>query len=421
MSEFIYTEKKSQQYHGPISSTDFNKRIEQNYADLLYLYNKYGVLDKKISEIIERVIKENLFLSAAIQDILDRIRAIESNNTNQISLYSKSQIDYTPFIGTQYAVTASEALDYNEYYNQLTLPKVTGSSYSKIKFINAQHGQVIPDFLETRIDNSLAGGDGTGAVIDTTPVQNAFLDQPDKIWRRNVILNEPNPFGVSMYLYIKIPSGSIGSNLSNCIRLSPYPANGVDIVKVEYSTKTNPTLSDADSYRPVNPGYYDGQYDAVGKVAPGGWQTIGLDTIENSGPLNFLFAEAPVTAVRILIRQKNYVIENGKYVYTYGLSNMDVRYEKYLPSGKTFIKFNAPTGKTINEITNVSPKIYNISQSIVSQFSSYKVFYPSGSSYSPGSNSGASATVYIELTLSMPDNKIPPIISDIIVQADYNL
>jgi len=421
VSEFIYTEKKLQQYHGPISSTDFNTRIEQNYSDLVYLYNKYGVLDKKMSEIIERVIKENLFLSAAIQDLLDRVRAIESQNTNQMSLYSKSQIDMTPFVNTSYAIPASLSLEYNEYYNQLTLPVVSGSSYSKIKFINPVHGQVIPDFLETKIDNSLSGGDTTGAVIDTTPVQNALLDQPDKIWRRNVILNSPNPLGVSTYLYLKIPSGSVGSTLSNNIRLTPFPASGVDVVKVEYTTKLNPTMTDKDVYVPVNPGFYDGQYDALGKVAPGGWTTSGSDIIQNAGPLNFLFAEVPITAIRILLRQKNYIVENNQYVYTYGLSNLDVRYEKFLPTGKTFIKFNAPSGKTINEITNVSIKIYNISQSLVSQASSYRVFYPNGSTYTPNSNTGASSSVYIELTLNMLDNKIPLIASDIIVQADYNL
>lgn len=421
MSEFIYTEKKLQQYHGPISSADFNTRIEQNYSDLVYLYNKYGVLDKKMSEIIERVIKENLFLSAAIQDLIDRVRAIESQNTNQMSLYSKSQIDLIPFINTQYSIPASQALEYNEYYNQLTLPSVSGSSYSKIKFINSVHGQVIPDFLETKIDNSLSGGDTTGAVIDTTPVQNALLDQPDKVWRRNVILNSPNPLGVSMYLYVKIPSGSVGSTLSNNIRLTPFPASGVDVVKIEYTTKTNPTMTDKDGYLPINPGYYDGQYDAVGKVAPGGWTTAGSDVIQNSGPLNFLFAEAPVTAIRILLRQKNYIVENNKYVYTYGLSNLDVRYEKFLPVGKTFIKFTAPDGKTINEITNVSVKMYNLSQSLASQASSYRVFYPNGSSYTPNSNTGVSSQVYIELTLNMLDNKIPLVVSDIIVQADYNL
>ncbi len=421
MSEFIYTEKKSQQHHGPISSTDFNTRVEQNYSDLLYLYNKYGILDKKIAEIIERVVKENLFLTSALNDLVDRVRAMESLSTNQMSLYSKSQIDLTPFAGTEYSVGADQLLDYNEYYNQATLPKITGSSFSKIKFISATKGQVIPDFLQTRIDNALSGGDSNGAVIDTTPVQYAFLNQPDKIWRRNVILNEANPLGVSLYLYVRIPSGSMGSSLANCITLVPHPASGVNVVKVEYTTSPNPSLSDKDNYLPVNPGYYDGQYDAIGKVAPGGWSTVGSDTIHNSGPLNFYFAEKNITAVRVLLRQKSYVIENDKYVYTYGLSNMDVRYDKFMPTGKTFIKFTAPDGKTINEILNVSPKIYNVPQSQVSQISSYRVFYPSGGTYGPNSNTGTSSHVYIELTMSMADNKIPPVLSDLIIQADYNL
>ena len=421
MSEFIYTEKKPQQYHGPISSTDFNERVEQNYADLIYLYNKYGVLDNKVAELVERIIKENLYISSYINDLYDRVRSLESKNTNQLSLYSKSQIDLVPFYNTEYAISASSLLDYNEYYNQLSLPRVTGSSYSKIKFINATEGQVIPDFLETKIDNTLAGGDSTGAIIDTTPVQYALLDQPDKVWRRNVILNEANPLGVSLYLYVKIPAGTTGNSLTNCVRLVPYPANGVDIVKVEYTTTPSPTMTDKDVYYPINPGYYDGQYDAVGKVAPGGWSTVGSDTINNSGPMNFLFAEKNVTAIRVLLRQKNYFIENGKYVYTYGLSNLDIRYEKFLPVGKTFVKFNAPSGKTINEILNVSPKIYNVSQSVVPQIFSYRVFYPNGATYSPNSNTGTSNAVYVEVSMSMPDSKIPPILSDLIIEADYNL
>lgn len=421
MSEFIYTQKKPQQYHGPISSSDLNEKYEQHYADLTYLYNKYGVLDKKVNEIIERIIKDNIFLSNAVLDLVDRIRSIESQNTNQLSLFSKSQIDVSPFISTQYAVSTSEALEFIEYYNQLRLPVISGSSHSKIKFVNATKGQVIPDFLDTRIDGNLPGGDGTGALIDTTPVYYAFLNQSDKVWRRNVILNSPNPLGVSMYLYVKVPTTSIGSTLSNHITLSPYPFNGVDVVKVEYTTKANPTLSDADTYIPLNSSsLYDGQYDAVGKVPPGGWATVGSDTVSNSGPLSFYFAEKNITAVRILLRQRNYIVENNKYVYTYGLSDFDIRYEKFLPTGRTFIKFDAPSGKTINEIINVSPKIYNVSESLLSNVFSHRVFYKNGSSYTL-TNPGTSNQVYIEVNLSMLEDKNPPILSDLIIEADYNL
>lgn len=420
MSEFIYTQKKPLQYHGPISSTDFNERIEQNYADLVYLYNKYGVLDKKISETIERVIKENMFLTSALLDLKDRIRNLESVNTNQLSLHSKNQVDISPFVFTSYAISAANALEFNEYYNSLTLPVAAGSSHSKIKFVNAVKGQIIPDFLETRVDSSLPGGDGNGAVIDTTPVMYAFLNQPDKVWRRNVILSEPNPLGVSMYLYIKIPTGSIGNSLTNMINIMPYPANGVDVVKVEYTTSANPTMTDKDGYYSCNPGLYDGEYDALGKVAPGGWSTAGSDTITNAGPLSFHFADKSITAVRILLRQRNYIKENNAFIYTYGLSDIDIRYAKYIPTGRTFIRFNAPAGKTINEVFNVSPKIYNVSPSLLSSVFSYRVFYPSGGTYTL-TNPGTSDHVYVEVTLSMLDDMVPPVLSDLILEADYNL
>lgn len=420
MSEFIYTQKKPIQYHGPISSSDYNERIEQNYADLVYLYNKYSVIDKKVSEIIERIVKENIFLTSAIADLTDRIRVIESINTNQLSIHSKSQIDLSPFVSTSYAISASQALVFNDYYNHITLPEVIGSSHSKIKYVNSLRGQVVPDFLETRIDPNIAGGDGNGALIDTTPVQNAFINQPDKVWRRNVILNEPNPLGVSMYLYIKIPTGAVGNPLANCVSMSPFPSNGIDIVKVEYTTAANPTMSDRDGYYSFNPGYYDGEYDAVGKVAPGGWSTVGSDTIVNSGPHKFYCAEKNITAVRVLLRQRNYVKENSSYIYTYGLSDIDVRYEKFVDTGKTFLRFDAPTGKTINEILNVSPKIYSVPQSLLNDVFSYRIFYPSGSSYVL-TNPNTSSHVYIEVSLSMLENKIPPVLSDLIVEVDYNL
>jgi len=420
MSDFIYTQKKPVQYHGPISSTDFNERIEENYADLVYLYNKYGVLDKKITEIIERIVKENMFLTSALKDLQDRVRNIESINTNQLSIHTKTQIDLSPFVSTSYAIAASGALEFNDYYNHLTLPVASGSSHSKIKFVNSIKGQVIPSFLETRIDTTLAGGDGTGALIDTTPVQYAFLNQPDKVWRRNVILTEPNPLGVSMYLYIKVPVGSIGSSLTNSISLAPYPASGVDVVRIEYTTAANPTMTDKDGYKGLNDGLYDGEYDALGKVPPGGWSTVGADTVVNSGPLKFYFADTPVTAIRVLLRQRNYIKENNAYVYTYGLSDIDVRYDKFVPSGKTFIRFDAPSGNTINEVLNVSPKIYNTSQSLLSSVFGYRVFYPNGGTYSLN-NPGTSSHVYIEVTLNMLEDKVPPVLSDLIVEVDYNL
>jgi hypothetical protein len=48
MSEFIYTKKRTKQYNGPLNSDDHNARIEENYKDLVYLYNKYNIFDQKL-------------------------------------------------------------------------------------------------------------------------------------------------------------------------------------------------------------------------------------------------------------------------------------------------------------------------------------------------------------------------------------
>ena len=415
MSEILNTRKRDYQYNGPVESSDYNARIEENYKDLVYLYNKSSILDNKLSQAFERVIKDQKFLAAAIQDLEDRLRALESN-TNIVSLYSFSQLDYASFVGTSFAVSSTELLSFDPIYNIITLPKVSSSSFSKLKFTSSTAGQVIPDFFKARVDNSFSGVDAAGAVIDTTPIYNAILDSPDKVWKRNIVSSTISTSGAQMMLYIKVPAESAGSAKTNMIKLNPYPTFGVDILSIEYTNKQNPSLTNADGWTPLNKnGYYDGQASAIGKVPPGGWDTVASDAIRNSHPLGFVFAETDITGIRIKFVQRNYFQESGKYIYTYGLSDLDVRYDKYLTSGKTIVKFTPPSGDIISEITNVAPKIYNVPESLVSKAFSYRVIYNNSGVYTT-TNPGTSNSVWIEVTLNMLDDKTPPVLSDLVVE-----
>jgi hypothetical protein len=200
--------------------------------------------------------------------------------------------------------------------------------------------------------------------------------------------------------------------------MNPFPALGVDILAIEYTTNPNPILTETDGWLPINTDrIYDTKPEAIGKVPPGGWTVTGSDAILNAGPVAFYFAELDITAIRFVIRQKNYLIENGKYIYTYGLSDMDIRYDKFLPSGKIIFKFNAPVGQTISEITNVAPKIFNVSESLTSDAFSYRVIYNDGSVYTT-ENPGSSNSVWIEETLTQMPDGTAPVLSDLII--DYN-
>lgn len=418
MSEVLNTKKRDYTYNGPVESSDYNLRLEENYKDLVYLYNKANIVDSKLANAFERVLKDHKFLSNIIVDLSDRIKALESSG-NRLSIYSYSQIDNSSFVNTEFALTGTELLTFDPVYNYVTLPKDVNSSFSKLKFSSPQAGQIIPDFLKTRIDNSFAGVDTSGVVVETTPVYNAILDSPDKVWKRNIISNTSSLAGAQMMLYVRIPGEASGSLKCNSLKLNPFPMFGVDVVSIEYTSKINPSLTASDGWNKFNQyGYYDGDSDAIGKVIPGGWSVSGADAVIGSGPLCFFFAPVDITAVRIKFNQKNYMNELGKYIYTYGLSDMDVRFEKFLPTGRTIIKFTPSNGDLINDVISVTPKIYNVPLSAISSVFNYRVIYQSGGSFTL-SNPGASTSVWIEVTLNQLDDKTPPVLTDLIVDYDW--
>lgn len=416
MADIIRTQKRDYKYNGPVSSSDYNARVQENYDDLVYLYNKASGLDFKLKKAFERVLKDHISLSNALKDIEDRLEALEATE-NRLSIYSFSQMDYTSFVGTSFAISGTELLSFDPHYNIITLPKVSNGSYSKLKFNNSIGGQLVPEFFKSLIDNIYNGVDSSGAVIESSPVYNAVLDDPEKVWSRTIVANSANVSGAQMMLYVRVPSEVAGSVKTNMIKLNPYPAFGSDIYSIEYTSKQNPSLSESDGWQALNSSaLYEDESDAIGKVAPGGWSTLGSDTIYNSGPVAFVFPDKDITAIRIKFHQRNYFVEQNKYIYTYGLSDLDVRYDKYLPTGRTMFKFTPSNGDLINEITNVSPKIFNVPRSLMSQAFSYRVIYESGGLFSL-QNPGSSSSVWIEVTLNKLQDGTPPVLSDLII--DY--
>ena len=91
------------------------------------------------------------------------------------------------------------------------------------------------------MQNNLGGIDSPGAIINTTPVYNAILDDPNKVWSRTVISDSNTQGPAQLMLYFKLPSEFTGSMKTNCVKLNPYPMHSVNIYSIEYTTKENPT------------------------------------------------------------------------------------------------------------------------------------------------------------------------------------
>jgi hypothetical protein len=289
---------------------------------------------------------------------------------------------------------------------------------SKIKFTNTDGTYTIPSSLETLVSPISTTADNSSAVVDTSQPVNAILAKAGKVWERNIITSSLNSAdGAQCYLYIKIPNDLSAVAETNAISFTPFPLKMVDILEIAYSTDVNIALGSVGSQWKVlnDTSIYFNAAGAAGNIAPGAWTG---DEIISSGPKNFYFDPKPVTAFRIKLRQKNAFNESAKFVYSYGLSKLDIRYDKFLDSGKTIIRFDAPSGDTISTVKSLTPQMWNIPEYLVSSCFSYRVIWETSYNSNTYTLSPVpfSKRVWIEVTLNKTPNSGTPSLSGLIMK-----
>lgn len=409
-----YTKRRAAQYRGPSTSDDYNKRIEENYQDLVVLLNNARVADVELDELYRRMVKDNLSLARLLNDLEVRMATIEAA-ANRLTFYSADQIDNDYFIGSTYEVPTDDRCSYDLQHGILTLPEVTASSLSKLLFTNVEGKEIAPPSLEMRVVPNTLTADNPGdanTFVDSSAPQYALYRAPGLIWERNVVVDAPHLDGAELQLYVKIPTDLSTTANSNNLIVHPFPHFGTTIKEIAYSVNPDPLLRDSDGYEPFNPaGHYAGEEAAKGWVVPGGWTDAneGEDAAINTGPRMYNFSPKPITALRITLHQATYYQEAGKYIYSYGLSHLDLRFNKFLKEGTAIIRFDAPAGQTISDIVDIQPEIWNVHPAELSNVFSYKVIWEtsfgSGNyTETPVSNSDRA---WIEVTLKNTDSWTP--------------
>lgn len=410
MADAPYTKRRYVQYRGPSTSDDYNKRIEEAYNDLVVLYNRSRLANVELEELYRRMVKDQVSLTREIDDLESRIQSLEIND-NRLTFHSDEQIDTDFFNGTTFEVPTEERLSFDGTHGFLTLPKLVNSSVSKFTFVDKDGEEVVPPGIETRVVGDPATADNATSNIDSSDVTHALLRKPGMIWERNVVVNTPDSDGAEMDVYIRVPVEISATNKANAISLSPFPAYGVTIKDISYTTRVDPMLQESDGYVNLNANeHYSGDNDAVGWVVPGGWTGTNenKDWILNSGPRMFYFNPKDITAIRITLHQDDYIHEDADYVYSYGSSRFDLRHDKFMSSGKTILHLD----DDVMSVDSVAPEIYNVSSSKIEDVFSYRILAET----SPGSGVyevvddetfiGGQDT-YIEVTLQNTDGWTP--------------
>lgn len=406
-----YLQLRPKQYRGPTNSDDYNSQNEELYKDITVLYNRANFSQAIVDEGYRQIIKNIYSMQRAMSDLEARMNALESIQ-NVASFFDADQIENARFVGTPYEIAAVSQNNVDTTYGFITLPLVQTSSQSKIAFVGP-NGSTIPPTLETKVVGIAGTADDVGVTIDTSQPEYAIVRSSGRIWERNVVAMTPNASGAQCYLYIKAPTDLFTTDKSNTILLNPFPSNGTDILEIAYTSEINFTLASSEQYN-FFPAIHVSQAEAVGFVPPGSWGN-GDDQDSYAPPRAYYFDPVVITGLRIKLGQRDYIAENGRFIYSYGLSNIDLRYNKFLSTGKSLIRFDAAEGQTISDVVDLSADIWNVSEAEQSDVFSYRVIWET--SYQSGvyttNTVPLSDRVWIEVTLNLTVNGATPSLSGI--------
>jgi hypothetical protein len=412
-----YTQKRHAQFRGPTTSDDYNSRQEELLADLVFLYNKAGLSEQDIHRVFARLSKEQIALLQRVEELETRILAVESD-VGQFGFFSTDQIDTDRFDTTAYEVSSTDRCSIDTTKGLVMLPEVVSSSVSQLRLINSDGTAVIPPSFEYTTVGDENSADDIAATIDTSRVYDAILGRTGRVWERNVIVDAPDIVdGARVTLFVSVPQDITAVAESNALVVHPYPALNVDLEEVSVTSTSNVVLNTQESYTSLNPDqFYDGNDEAVGWLPPGAWDG---DAIVNSGPKTFHFDPRVVTGIKIVLHTDNLYLDanTSKFIYTYGLSHLDLRYNTYLDSGKTIIRFDAPSGTTISSVDNVTPQIWNVSEAELPDIFDYRVIWETA--YNSGVYTldpvSFSQRVWIEVTLNKTAGRGTPSLSGLLI------
>jgi hypothetical protein len=413
-----YTQKRNYQFRGPNSSEDYNLRVEENYRDLTALYNLLNELESNNEESSSYYYKELISIASMIQSLESRIVSLEEDQ-EYLYFNSSDQITNSLFDSTPYEISENELCTYNDRYRIVTPPLIASSSVSKIKFKNLDGTSSTSSSLEMLVVPISDSDDTTSAVIEMSQPYNAVINEVGRIWQRNVITSAIPEGYAEMYLYVRIPNDLSITEYTNCVMTDVFPAFGVDLMEISYSTSVSVNLNNTSEWLPLNDSFtYYNIDQAVGYLAPGAWSG---DEILNAGPKVFYFPQKKITALRFRLKRNETYQDGSDYIYSYGMSNLDIRFDKFADSGSVILQFDAPTGQTISSINSITPHLWSVPEFLIDDCFSYEVIWET--SFESGTYTTTpvplSQRIWIKVTLTRgPDNDQIPVLTNLVV--DYS-
>lgn len=329
-------------YRGQLLSADYNDSQEEMVTDLQNLSNLVNSLNARLTRSILIQNNENAFLRRHVDALRNQQTYAEVISVRTGGLVTRL-VDFSNTDGitfpnglddTHSAMLAAE-------YGEITLPP--NSIENKFYTTSLSTNKIVTPPLTVTVAGSFDKGEGEGetnyergGLVSPGTPEYAFNGINDLYWVRKVEFPiDSRVDQVECELTVTVPEGS--SSEANLIELVPFPNGSVDITELATASDLGNNFIRVSSFEPV----------------------------DNLVARRYHFASTTVDQIKIRFRQRNWVEENGKKVFYYGLQECGLKlvdYDKQFTPGGNFgtnnsfiVAIPAPQGTLFRTIHSIDP------------------------------------------------------------------
>ena len=300
--------KKEVPFRGGSSSTDFNEFQENIFFDLSNMFNLINDYDALLQQTSELQAVESTYGQIRISKLATQIELLR----NELDSYRNPDTKFLKVFlrNMSNAAYDTNGADINKLYDQINVPKHTVTS--KLYLLDVVSNLItIPDTLKV-VTTPVADG----VTIIDNDFRKAFNGKKNEYFLRKIINNDISEAELTVEL--TLPDNIISNRDVNTIELSPFPYSSVDVMALEYQLNGNwitvPGFTSHRSYKTMI------IQDAMGLDVEVGY-------IEDAENIKLCFKKTPMSKIRIKLKQKTYVNENGTKIFYIGLRSFEVNYE----------------------------------------------------------------------------------------------
>lgn len=335
--------RRPAKFRGQLLSADYNDSQEEIIRDIQELANVVNSLNSRLTRSILILNNENSFLRRKVdalenqQDFSEKLAASYGTVVSRYVDFSNTEGITFPngLDDTRSAMLAAE-------FGEITLPVNTIENKFYVTSLTTNK-LVLPE-LDITVTPSFDKGEGDGIVNyerggSVTPgnPEYGFNGINDMYWVRRVEFPiDSRVDQVECELTVVVPEGS--SSNANLLELIPFPNGSVDITEIA-------TASDLGNNFTRIPGFV---------------------STDNFVAKRYHFSPRVVDQIKIRFRQRNWIEENGKKVFYYGLQECTLKlvdYDKLYIPGASFgtnnsfkIAIPAPSGTSFTSIYSIKPE-----------------------------------------------------------------